>query len=103
MTLSYQVVSYFVCLCVLKCICRFEIHQPIEYTSSSCTKNFNFVVGGGGRLPNKVRYGCATSAKPRPGKISPKNLMPGQKSAQKPNDWARFLDFRVPKLKIFSK
>ena len=44
----------------------------------------------GGGLPNKGRYGCAASAKPRPGKISPKNLMPGQKSAQKPNDRASF-------------
>ena len=46
--------------------------------------------GGGGRLPNRDRYGCAASAKPRPGKISPKNLMPGQKGAQKPNDRASF-------------
>ena len=52
--------------------------------------------GGGGRLPNKGRYECAASAasaKPRPGKISPKNLMPGQKSAQKPNDRASFHEF----------
>ena len=34
--------------------------------------------GGVGRLPNKDRYGCVVSAKPRPGKISQKNLMPGQ-------------------------
>ena len=27
------------------------------------------VEGGGGRLPNKGRYRCAASAKPRPGKI----------------------------------
>ena len=46
--------------------------------------------GGGGGLPNKGRYGCVASAKPRPAKISPKNLIPGQKSAQKPNDWANF-------------
>ena len=46
--------------------------------------------GGGGRLPNKGRYGCAASAKRRPGKISQKNLMPWQKSVQKPNDWASF-------------
>ena len=44
--------------------------------------------GGGRRLPNKGRYRCAVSAKPRPGKICPKNLMPTQKSAQKPNDQA---------------
>ena len=43
-----------------------------------------------GGLPDKHRYGCALSAKPRPGKISPKILMPGQKSAQKPNDRASF-------------
>ena len=42
------------------------------------------------RLPNKGRYGCAASAKPRPGKISPNNLMPGQRSAQKPNDRTSF-------------
>ena len=39
--------------------------------------------GGGGRLPNKGRYGCAASSKPRPGTISPKNLMPGQKKCPK--------------------
>ena len=50
---SYQVVSCFVCFCVLKCICRFEIKQPIEYTSS-CTKNFNFVSKGGGDSLIKV-------------------------------------------------
>ena len=49
--------------------------------------------GGGGRLPNKGRYGCVASAKPGPGKIPPKNLMPGQKSAQKPNSQASFHDF----------
>ena len=43
-----------------------------------------------GGLPNKGSHGCAASAKPRPGKISTKNLMPGQKSAQKPNDRASF-------------
>ena len=29
-TLSYRVVCYFVCFCVLTCICQFEIKQPIE-------------------------------------------------------------------------
>ena len=46
--------------------------------------------GGGRRLPNKGRYGYGASAKPRPGKISQKHLMPGQKSVQKPNDRASF-------------
>ena len=49
--------------------------------------------GGGGAVPNKGRYGCVASAIPWPGTISPKNLMPGQKSAQKPNDWASFYGF----------
>ena len=53
-------------------------------------KNLHRDIPGGGGLPNKCRYGCAASAKPRPGKISPRNLMPGQKSAQKPNDSASF-------------
>ena len=54
---------------------------------------------GGGRRPNKGRYGYVASAKPRLSTISPKDLMPGQKrSAQKPNDQTR-----VPNLKIFSK
>ena len=57
--------------------------------------------GEGERLPNRGSYGCAVSAKARPGKISPKNLMPGQKSAQKPNDWEVFMNFRVPKTGIF--
>ena len=59
--------------------------------------------GGGGGLPNKGSYGCAASAEPRPAKISPKNLMPGQKSAQKPNDREVFMNFRVPKLGFFGK
>ena len=46
--------------------------------------------GGGGRLLYKGRYGCTASAKPMPGKISPKNLISGEKSAQKPNDRASF-------------
>ena len=46
--------------------------------------------GGGGRLPNKGRYGCAVSAKPRPGKISPKKTQCPGKSAQKPTDRASF-------------
>ena len=37
---------------------------------------------GGGQLPNKSRYGCVASAKPSPGKISQKNLMPGQITAK---------------------
>ena len=44
----------------------------------------------GGGLPNEDRYGGTASAKPRPGKISQKDLMRGQKSAQKPNDRASF-------------
>ena len=32
--LSYKVVCYFVCFCVLTCICRFEIKQPIEYLNT---------------------------------------------------------------------
>ena len=46
--------------------------------------------GGGGDSLIKVGMDGAVSAKPRPGKISPKNLMPGQKSAQKPTDRASF-------------
>ena len=34
-------------------------------------------------------------------KFPKKNLMPGQKSAQKPNDWASFHDFQSAKLKTF--
>ena len=63
----------------------------------SLTRKFGFDISrrdwGGGGLPNKGRYRCAASAKPRAGKISPKNLMPGQKSDQKPNDRASFHDF----------
>ena len=49
--------------------------------------------GRGGRLSNIGRYGCAASTKPRPGTISPRNLMPGQKSAQKPYTRASFREF----------
>ena len=35
-------------------------------------------------------YGFAVSTKPRLGRISQENLMPGQKTAQKPNDLASF-------------
>ena len=65
-------------------------------TNSTVTCIFLYVVWnppegggrGGGWRPNKGRYGYAVSAKPGPGKLSPKNLMIGQKSAQKPNDQA---------------
>ena len=40
------------------------------------------------------------SAKPRLETISPKSLMPGQKSAQKPNDWASFHDFQLQSAKL---
>ena len=56
-----------------------------------------------GGLPSKGRYGCAASAKLRPGKISPKNLMPRQKSAQKPNDRASFHDFESAKIENFDQ
>ena len=58
---------------------------------------------GGGRLPDKGRYGCAPSAKPRPGKISPKILMPGQKRAQKPNDRASFHELQSAKIGNFEQ
>ena len=52
--------------------------------------------------PNKGKYGCAASAKPRLGKFAPKNLMPEQKRAQKPNDRASFHDLVTYLLKIFN-
>ena len=65
--------------------------------SSLALRQISLIEGGGGGggvregvLPNKGRYGCVASAKPRPGKISLENLMPGQKSARKPNDRASF-------------
>ena len=50
-TLSYQVVCYFVCFCVLTCICRFEIKQPIEYlnTHHPAPKTLILSAGGEGR------------------------------------------------------
>ena len=51
--------------------------------------------GGGRRLPNKGRYGCAASAKPRPGKISQKNLMPGQKVPQNRMTGQVFMTFKL--------
>ena len=57
----------------------------------------------GGGLPNKCRYGCAASAKPRPGKISQENLMPRQKSAPKPNDGASFHELKSAKIGIFQQ
>ena len=56
-----------------------------------------------GGLPNKGRYRCAVSAKPRPGKISPKNLMPGQQDAQKPNDQASFHELSSAKIGNFQQ
>ena len=64
------------------------------------SQNYYKTRRGGGRLPNKGRYGYAANAKPRPGKISPLNLMPGQKSAI---TGQVFMSFRVPKLEIVSK
>ena len=66
------------------------------FTIRQCNKYVNqeiwrFIArgGGGGRLPNEGRYGCAASAKPRPGKIFPKNNTRA-KNAQKPNYRAKF-------------
>ena len=49
-TLSYQVVCYFVCFCVLTCIYRFEIKQPIEYlnTHHPAPETLILSAGGGG-------------------------------------------------------
>ena len=56
-TLSYQVVCYFVCSCVLTCICRFEIKQPIEYLNTHHpapkTLILSVRVGGGGYAHGK--------------------------------------------------
>ena len=59
--------------------------------------------GGGVGLPNKGRYGFAATAKPRPGKISQRNLMPWQKVPKNLMTGQVFITFKVPKLKIFSK
>ena len=59
--------------------------------------------GGGGRFPNKGRYGCAASAKPRPDKIFPKNPMPRQKMPKNLMTGQVLMNFRVPELEIFSK
>ena len=70
----------------------------LKYDSERCQKP-----RGGGRLPIKGRYGCAVSAKPRPGKISPKNLMPKQKLPKNLMTAQVFMSFRVSTLEIFSK
>ena len=59
----------------------------------------------GGELPNKGRYGCVASAKPRLETITPKNLMPGQEVPKNLRLMTEqvFMTFGVPNLKIFSK
>ena len=57
--------------------------------------------GGGGRLPNIGRYGCAASAKPSSSKISPKKPNVCSKSAQKPNNRASFRELWSAKTGIF--
>ena len=59
--------------------------------------------GGGGRLPNKGRYGCVASAKPRPDKIFPKKPNAQAKMPQNLITGQVFMNFRVPELEIFSK
>ena len=39
----------------------------------------------------------------KPGKISPKNLMPRQRSAQNPNDWATSDEVQSAKVGIFQQ
>ena len=56
----------------------------------------------GGGLPNKGRYGCAASAKPRPGTISPKKPNASAKVPKNLMTGQVFMTFRVPNLKIFS-
>ena len=51
-TLSYQVICYFVCFCVLTCICRFEIKQPNEYLNTHHPAPKTLILsarGGGGK------------------------------------------------------
>ena len=62
----------------------------------------NVELVGRGRLPNEG-YGCSARAKPRLGKISQKNLMPGQQSAQNPNDRASFHELQSAKIGIFQQ
>ena len=59
--------------------------------------------GGGKELPNKGRYGCTASAKPRLETISPKNLMPGQKVPKNLMTGQVFMTSGVPNMKILSK
>ena len=49
-------------------ICILLAMLTLKCDSERCQKR------EGGGLSIKGRYGCAASAKPRPGKISPKNL-----------------------------
>ena len=58
---------------------------------------------GGGALPNKGRYGCAASAKPRSEAVSPKNLMPGQKLPKNLMTGQVFMISGVPNFKTFNK
>ena len=48
------------------CVCKYSTCIFVQH---SCN---NWMNVGGGRLPNKSRYGCVASAKPSPGKISQK-------------------------------
>ena len=54
-------------------------------------------------LDNEGRYGCAASAKPRLETISPRNLIPGQKSPKNLMTGQVFMTSRVTNLKIFNK
>ena len=90
-----------------KILSKIYIENPNVLNTQKCTHNIpqsshdipqcpHDIPGWGGWLPNRCtcryggwlpnrctcRYGCVVSAKARLGKISPKNLMPGQKSAQ---------------------
>ena len=59
------------------------IKQELMERFGSDSKDFEIWRGERGALPNKCRYGCAASVKPRRGKVSPR----------KPNAWAK----RCPK------
>ena len=63
--------------------CPYKAHVPKDLQDRLLTMVLS---KGGGQLPSKCRYGCAANAKSRSGKISQKNLMSGQKNAQKPNN-----------------
>ena len=75
--------THFFGVALAKLKCTFVLRAILSHFTWKLNGHCGSERGGGGRLPNKGRYRCAASAKPRQGKISQKKPNPRAKKCPK--------------------